>query len=187
MDIIARIFAQQGYRGTGTRQLAEALGIKTGSLYMYVSSKEAALEEICMLGLVASQRAFRKAVAQPGGVPERLRFYFRLQCESLVETCNILTGLLNDRRFLENEARARIDAIGKSHIIEIEKFCQQGLDQGEIHPALNARNARLLLVGTSRLINKYYLDGPIRDFDRLADSATEFFLRGILPPRADSG
>ena len=47
----ATVFAEKGFHGASTRDIAERLGIKQGSLYYYFDSKEEALEEVCLYGL----------------------------------------------------------------------------------------------------------------------------------------
>src|SRR3974390_2612129 len=46
-----RVFAQHGYHGATTQQIADLLGIRQASLYYYFPSKEVALEEVCFHGV----------------------------------------------------------------------------------------------------------------------------------------
>ena len=46
----AGLFRQQGYAAVSLRDIAEAVGMKTGSLYYHFSSKESLVEEILSLG-----------------------------------------------------------------------------------------------------------------------------------------
>ena len=47
----AAVFAEKGYHGSSTRDIAEHMGIKQGSLYYYFKSKEDALSEVCLYGM----------------------------------------------------------------------------------------------------------------------------------------
>ena len=47
----AAVFAEKGYHGSSTRDIAERLGIKQGSLYYYFNSKEEALVEVCLYAM----------------------------------------------------------------------------------------------------------------------------------------
>ena len=47
----AAVFADKGYHGSSTRDIAEYMGIKQGSLYYYFKSKEDALSEVCLYGM----------------------------------------------------------------------------------------------------------------------------------------
>ena len=51
LDAAATIFADKGYAGASTRDIAERLGVRQASLYYYFPSKEAALAAICELGV----------------------------------------------------------------------------------------------------------------------------------------
>src|SRR3974390_1564986 len=51
LDAAAKIFADKGYAGASTRDIAERLGVRQASLYYYFPSKEAALAAICELGV----------------------------------------------------------------------------------------------------------------------------------------
>ena len=47
----ASVFAEKGFHGASTKDIAERMGIKQGSLYYYFKSKEDALGEVCLYGI----------------------------------------------------------------------------------------------------------------------------------------
>ena len=47
----AAVFAEKGYHGSSTGDVAEHMGIKQGSLYYYFKSKEEALVEVCLYAM----------------------------------------------------------------------------------------------------------------------------------------
>ena len=47
----ASVFAEKGFHGASTKDIAERMGIKQGSLYYYFKSKEEALGEVCLYGI----------------------------------------------------------------------------------------------------------------------------------------
>src|SRR5271170_7201813 len=51
IDAAARVFADRGYHGATTQDIADVLGIRQASLYYYLPSKEVALEIVCTRGV----------------------------------------------------------------------------------------------------------------------------------------
>ena len=51
IEAAARVFAERGFHGATTQDIADVLGIRQASLYYYFSSKEAALELVCIKGV----------------------------------------------------------------------------------------------------------------------------------------
>ena len=62
----AGLFRQQGYAAVSLRDIAEAVGMKTGSLYYHFSSKESLVEEILALGTQGALDASKAAVEALG-------------------------------------------------------------------------------------------------------------------------
>jgi AcrR family transcriptional regulator len=62
----AGLFRQRGYAAVSLRDIAEAVGMKTGSLYYHFSSKESLVEEILTLGTQGAFDASRAAVEALG-------------------------------------------------------------------------------------------------------------------------
>ena len=51
LDAAAEVFAEKGYHGASTTDIADKLGIKQAGLYYYFKSKDAALAEVCRIGV----------------------------------------------------------------------------------------------------------------------------------------
>jgi AcrR family transcriptional regulator len=47
LDVAGRLFAEQGYHGTGVDQLCRVVGLGKGALYYHLDSKEQVLFELC--------------------------------------------------------------------------------------------------------------------------------------------
>ena len=62
----AGLFRQQGYAAVSLRDIAEAVGMKTGSLYYHFNSKESLVEEILTLGTQGAFDASKAAVEKLG-------------------------------------------------------------------------------------------------------------------------
>jgi len=63
IDAAARVFAERGFHGATTQDIADVLGIRQASLYYYFSSKEAALELVCLKGVEGFFEAAKTAGA----------------------------------------------------------------------------------------------------------------------------
>ncbi len=50
LDAAAEVFAERGYHAATTKDIADRLGMRPGSLYYYFESKESALSEVCRIG-----------------------------------------------------------------------------------------------------------------------------------------
>ena len=79
LDAAAGLFRQNGYAAVSLRDIAGAVGLKTGSLYYHFDSKERLIEEILDLGTAGAMGAARAAVEAlgPGADPlDRLEAAF---------------------------------------------------------------------------------------------------------------
>ena len=66
MEAAARVFAERGYHGASTQDIADVLGIRQASLYYYFRSKEMALEQVCMQGVGGFFETAQRHRGRPG-------------------------------------------------------------------------------------------------------------------------
>src|SRR5215813_6670095 len=73
IDAAARVFAERGFHGATTQDIADVLGIRQASLYYYFASKEAALELVCARGVEGFLEAAAVIAAGAGTATEKVK------------------------------------------------------------------------------------------------------------------
>ena len=74
IDAAARVFADRGFHGATTQDIADVLGIRQASLYYYFWSKEAALELVCIKGVEGFFEAAKVIATGQGTAQKRLSY-----------------------------------------------------------------------------------------------------------------
>jgi AcrR family transcriptional regulator len=107
----AELFFQQGFERTTVRDIADRLGIQTGTVFYHFASKQALLEAVMHHGLDRALERVRRARTAGPDPLTRLRALFRAHLEALLdpETRYPLKVLLFEARSLDAAARAAID------------------------------------------------------------------------------
>jgi len=89
LDESAALFLRRGYNATSLREIADAVGMKAGSLYYHFASKEDLLVEILERGMEVMQTAFDTACDQAAAADleprGRLRAHVRAHLSALFE------------------------------------------------------------------------------------------------------
>jgi AcrR family transcriptional regulator len=124
------LFAERGYRSTGIRDIATALGIGPTSVYSHISAKAELLHEIVTGVLDALLAEQEQAIATSSDTVEQLRrvaetqvrYFARHPRESIVAT--------RDFRWAEGSALAGILAGRQVYRHRIEELLQRGAAEG---------------------------------------------------------
>src|SRR5438552_10696261 len=95
----ARLFAEKGYHGTSTSDLAEAMGVQKGSLYAHISSKADLLWEVAREG-AASFHAALDEVPEDVSPSERIRLALRAHLRVVAEQLAVATVFVRAWRYL---------------------------------------------------------------------------------------
>src|SRR3954468_19423964 len=100
----ARLFAEKGYHGTSTADLAEAMGVQKGSLYAHIESKADLLWEAAREGALASHAPLDeipKELPATGQIRLALTAHLRVVAEQL----DVATVFVREWRYLVGERR----------------------------------------------------------------------------------
>ncbi len=121
-----RLFAERGYHGTGIRQLGEAAGLSSASLYHYMGTKEDLLVALMRESLERIVAAAEHAVQGAHTPVERLEALVRVHVTTHAQD--------PDRtRVVDDEVRA-LSAAARAPVIELrdgyERLWQQVIDEG---------------------------------------------------------
>lgn len=174
----SRLFAEHGFHGTSTRDIAEAVGIRQPSLFHHFSAKRDIMTELQQHEFTASLELLTLAIALETGAAARLYFALYLEVRRLLGSPFVFTGttaaaVLNDPSFAE--ARAGYDRAQTAQTSLIALGVAAG-DLIDIDPAFANRavdwTIEGVLVDASR--------DPNIDADQLAELLASFTVRSLL-------
>src|SRR5881409_2964130 len=139
----ARLFAEKGYHGTSTADLAEALGVQKGSLYAHIESKADLLWEVARDGAAAFHAALD---AVPDDLPpaEKIRLALRAHLRVVAEQIDVATVFIREWRYLEGGRREQFLAERRRYEERFRALFRDGRDLGELRADLDDGTATLL-------------------------------------------
>jgi TetR/AcrR family transcriptional regulator, cholesterol catabolism regulator len=147
IDAAARVFAERGFHGASTQDIADVLGIRQASLYYYFSSKEAALELVCLKGVGGFFEAAKTIAARPESPRKRLISLIESHLSPLVDRADFVKVFLNERQHLPRESRRRIGRWSRGLERIFEDVIKEGVAKGEFRADLDVRLATLAILG----------------------------------------
>lgn len=186
----ARIFAERGFHGATTQDIADVLGIRQASLYYYFSSKEAALELVCLRGVEGFFEAAKTIAARPETARQRLSLLIDSHLSPLRDRGDFVKVFVNERQHLPAESRRRIGRWSRGLERIFEQVIEEGIARGEFRAGLDARLATLAILGMCNAAPGWYLkenrSTPVisAEFARLViDGLAEWSVKPRSTPR----
>lgn len=148
IEIAAEMFCREGYERTTVRMLAEAMGIKSGSLFHHFNDKQEMLCAVIESGMTHALDVAEKALLQSHSPRDRLTALAQAHLTTLLDDRNAHVVAIYEWRSLSEPSRAhlinlrdRYEALWRA---EIEACLAAGLLRGEPsllrHLALGALN-----------------------------------------------
>jgi len=183
IDAAARVFAERGFHGATTQDIADVLGIRQASLYYYFSSKEAALELVCLKGVEGFFDAAKAISAEKRSARERLSLLIRSHLSPLIDRGNYVKVFLNERQHLPSESRRRIGRWSRGLERIFEQVVRDGVESGEFRDDLDVRLTALAALGMCNAVASWY-DKENRTPDDVAAEFSAMVLDGVVRKQA---
>jgi AcrR family transcriptional regulator len=169
LDRAARLFAEKGYDAVSMRDIADAVEIRSSSLYHHFSGKERILFEICYgfqrdfnLELVPELRAEQPPdAAIRAAIRGQILFSSRRWPHVLVNT--------RERRSLPAEQQAAINALRRQYRDAIAATIERGCEQG-IFSVPDAKLAAMAILDMVNGMAHWFKPRDRRELERMATS-----------------
>jgi AcrR family transcriptional regulator len=177
--VSAELFARKGIRSTTVREIADAVGILSGSLYHYFDSKDEIVKEI-LLGFLGSLRSRYAAVLDADLDPaQTLRAVVLTSLQLATEQPDATALYQNELQYLREsprfkEIRSTAADVQRVWLEIIERGVAKGVFRADIDPRLFHRLIRdaVWLSGRGRRGDGGY------DTGQLAEAISVIFLDG---------
>ena len=179
IDAAARVFAERGFYGATTQDIADVLGIRQASLYYYFSSKEGALELVCQKGVEGFFETAKTIARGPGTPRERIAHLIRSHLTPLIDRGDYMRVFLNERQHLPAESRRRVGKWSRALEKIFEDVLKEGVRRGEFRHDLDTRLATLAMLGMLNAATTWFHreEEPI---ERIAEEFTRLVIDGAL-------
>ena len=170
----ARLFVEKGFDATTTRDIAEAVGMRSGSPFYHFRSKQDLLKAAMIEGLEAGHQRLQAAVAGIDDPERRLRVMIRSHLGNLLEGDCHAPMLVYESRSLGITARAEIAAVSDRYQQAWQATLEQLAASGKLR--LPAKPTRLLLFGMLNWSRQWYRSNGGLSLDEIAEAAAEMVL-----------
>lgn len=155
----SRLFRHHGYAATTLREIADAAGIKAGSIYYHFESKEHILGEVLDKGILAVTAAVKRRVeALPPGSSSRAKLAAAIEGH--------LWGLLHHGDFtsaniriygqIPSAAKSRHRKVRREYADYWDALLEEALERGELRPDISTTIARLFVIGALNWTVEWY-------------------------------
>lgn len=178
INAAARVFAERGYHGASTQDIADVLGIRQASLYYYFPSKEVALEIVCSRGVEDFYNTARAVAAGPGTAREKLTSLIRAHISPILDRGDFVKVFLTQRQFLPQKSRRRIGRWSTAIERLFETVIRQGVRDGEFRSDLDPRLTTLGILGMANAVASWY-GKEKASIERIGNEFASIALRGI--------
>ena len=159
LEVTSDLFRRNGYQATSMRDIATALGMKSGSLYYYYDSKEALLAAILNDNIDATLAGLKQVVANlPADATARQKFEAAIAAsvktisqagDMAVASAQTLSFLQEPEFSEQSEHRRAYNQFWRDIIIE-------GKEKGEFRKDLPDAVASMAIVGALTFVAEWY-------------------------------
>jgi AcrR family transcriptional regulator len=175
----AAVFAEKGYHGSSTGDIAEHLGIKQGSLYYYFKSKEEALLEVCLYAVhdYAGQMDRIAATDQP--FEAKLLATITAHLSKFREQNAAIKVYHFERLYLPKAKRETLYEMGSGYRQQLEGIFAQGIEVGVVRESTDCRFAAQAVIGMCNAWGELIVRDPDMDLFDVIQKCTDLLSNGF--------
>jgi len=188
LQTAARVFRQKGYHATRIQDIADELGMRKGSLYHYISSKEDLVKGLAAGALERMTKETSSILATGHSARRKLAMAIEAHLRLTLEDRDIWGLLMRENlELLNRNSPADIRALVRQYESLWDRLVAEGVASGEFDPRLDQRVVvQALLAMCTGFLDWFRPDGrlPVQEVARIF---AEMSLRGIQLPVESAG
>ncbi len=180
LRIAARLFAEKGFKNTTVRDIADAAGILSGSLYHHFDSKESMVDEILSGFQAELFGRYEEILASDRPAREKLEDAVRLSFEAIERHRHAVAVFQNEADHLAAYERFSYLADRNRRFREIWlALLTEGAEAGELRSDLDLAVIYRFIRDTVWVAVRWYRPGGRLTHETLADQYLAILLDGI--------
>lgn len=176
----ATVFAEKGFHGSSTRDIAEHLGIKQGSLYYYFKSKEEALGEVCLFGIQDYVRHMASIASGEQSFEAKIVATVTSHLTSYREKNEAFKVYNDERLYLPEEKRSKLKQLGSGYRQQLENIFAEGIRNGAVRPSVDCHFAAQAVIGMCNAWGDLIVRDPELDLFEIIRKCTDLLMNGFI-------
>ena len=175
----ASVFAEKGFHGACTKDIAERMGIKQGSLYYYFKSKEEALSEVCLFGIRDYVEHMHTIAASDQPFEAKLIATVTSHLSSYRERNEALKVYNDERLYLAEERRIRLKELGSDYRQLLEGIFKEARNEGAVREIVDCHFAAQAVIGMCNAWGDLIVRDPDLDLFEIIQKCTDLLMNGF--------
>lgn len=181
INTAADIFAERGYHGASTQDIADRVGIRQASLYYYIPSKEVALEQICMIGIGDMVQGAETIAEKNESQIEKIRFIVNWHLAAVYQRRSFMRVFLRERQNLPDASRKKVGQLARRYEMAVQKIIEDGVKSGEFRSDIDARLTTLAMLAVCNSASGWSDKEFGADMKSVTLGLTDMLIFGLLP------
>ncbi len=182
LDAAAKTFRDKGYVATRLQDIAEAAGLRAGSIYYHFASKEQILEAVFEIGTRRLRGSVSDAVdALPASATHRERIFTAAHSHlsTLLAQGDYTSANIRNFGQIPEEIQIRHREQRRVYEQDWRDLLENARAAGEIHADADLRVLRLFLLGGLNWAIEWYREGGPVGIDAIAETCCRSLFDGI--------
>ncbi|MGI6873375.1 TetR/AcrR family transcriptional regulator [Amycolatopsis sp. 3B14] len=180
VDIAAELFAERGFKATTVREIGDAAGVLSGSLYHHFDSKETIADEILSTYLDGIVQTYKRIIDEHPRPGDALRELVRSAFASLGPHRAAITILQNERSYLAELPRfAYLTKIENDVRRMWVKVIEAGIAEGTFRDDLDPKLTYQFLRDAIWVAVRWFTPSGRLSVDQLADQYLKLVMEGL--------
>ena len=176
----AAVFAEKGYHGSSTRDIAEHMGIKQGSLYYYFKSKEDALSEVCLYGMRDYVERMKSISSSNQTFEAKLRATVTSHMTKYHDKNEALRVYNAERLYLPESKRTKLKELGTGYRQQLEQIFDDAVRDGSIRSSIDCRFAAHAVIGMCNSWGEFINRHPDMDLFQIIENCVDLLINGFI-------
>jgi AcrR family transcriptional regulator len=175
----ATVFAEKGFHGSCTKDIAERMGIKQGSLYYYFKSKEEALGEVCLYGIQDYVLHMESIAGSDQPFEAKLIATVTSHLSSYRERNEALKVYNDERLYLPKARRRKLKELGSDYRQRLEGIFDDGKKSGAVRQSVDSHFAAQAVIGMCNAWGELIVRDSDIDLFNVIQKCTDLLINGF--------
>ena len=180
IEAAAAVFADKGFHGATTQDIANEMGIKQGSLYYYFKSKEEALQLVCEYGFENYVLRMQKICAKSQPFEAKMLSIITSHLTNYRHKNNAMKVHNEQRLRLPEERRVLLKELGTNYRRLLEATWREGIEQNVVRDDIDTHFVAYSVIGICNSWGANLVRDESIDLFETIEQCADLILNGTL-------